>query len=238
MAHTGLHSERGPLSGEHSGRSRDPIVKVHDLAWLEFEKPDLDRAALFSQAFGFMPVLRTPDEVHLRGTDSGSPCVLIRRSTRSRFTGLAFMATADGDVHRLARATNQSVIRLPPSLGGVGVDLRDPSGLRVRVVADTAELPALTTQQPQVLNTGHAVERANTPQRSAREPARVQRLGHVEPMSATGLAQWGPRATKDFLGIGRPREALSELRDIADALREHNEFDFHRLRGLLKVATS
>jgi len=51
--HAGLHSERGALSGEHPGRAQNPVVKVHDLAWLEFEKPDLARAEVFGSAFGF-----------------------------------------------------------------------------------------------------------------------------------------------------------------------------------------
>ena len=59
------------------------------------------------------------------------------------------------------------------------------------------------------------------------------------PMTASGLAQWGPPATKDFLGIAPGREALAELRSIATALRSSdNEFDLARLRGLLKVASS
>jgi hypothetical protein len=58
------------------------------------------------------------------------------------------------------------------------------------------------------------------------------------PMSASGLAQWGPPATKDFLGLKPGRASLRELRAIIDALREDSEFDLHRLRGLLKVATS
>jgi hypothetical protein len=41
--HSDLHSEQGGLKGEHPGRARNHVVKVHDLAWLQFEKPDLDR---------------------------------------------------------------------------------------------------------------------------------------------------------------------------------------------------
>ena len=43
-AHQDLHSEHGARKGEHPGRSRNPVIKVHDIAWLEFEKPDLTRA--------------------------------------------------------------------------------------------------------------------------------------------------------------------------------------------------
>ena len=88
-AHNDLHSAQGARKEEHPGRSRDPIIKVHDVAWLEFEKPDLARAEAFSQAFGFSTALRTTDELWLRGTDSGSPCVLIRRGPRSRFVAAA-----------------------------------------------------------------------------------------------------------------------------------------------------
>ncbi len=62
--HTGLHSQQGALPDEHRGRAANPIVKVHDLAWLEFEKPDLERAERFAHAFGFATAARTPDELH------------------------------------------------------------------------------------------------------------------------------------------------------------------------------
>ncbi|OLR92818.1 VOC family protein [Actinokineospora bangkokensis] len=368
--HTGLHSERGALAGEHPGRAANPVVKAHDLAWLEFEKPDLRRAEAFARDFGFTPVLSTGRELHLRGTDPGAPCVLIRRGARSRFLGPAFRAAARADVLRLAEATGRPVAALPEALGGVVVDLEDPSGLHVRVVSDTDDLPALPPQEPLVHNVGHGAPRANATLRPPRAPALIQRLGHVvlqttkyrqtldwylhnlgmivsdflyhagnrdrgpvmsfircdrgttpadhhtvaltlgpanryvhsayqvadldamaaggehlrerghrrswgigrhiqgsqlfdywrdpdgflvehfsdgdlfdstldpgwAPMSASGLAQWGPPATADFLGVRPGRQSLRELRAVFSALREDNEFDAQRLLGLLKVA--
>ncbi|MCX5046395.1 VOC family protein [Aldersonia sp. NBC_00410] len=370
--HAGLHSEQGALAGEHRGRAAEPIIKVCDLAWLEFEKPDLDRAEAFAHAFGFVTALRTAQELQLRGADPGSPCVLIRRGPHSRFVGPAFRAADSTDVLRLADAVGGAVVPLPESLGGITVDLLDPSALGVRVVSDTFELPALSARAPLPLNFGHDRGRVNSPQRPPRAPATVQRLGHVvlqttkyletlnwylehlglivsdflyyprqrdrgpimsfircdrgatptdhhtlamvlgpanryvhsayqvadldclaaggeylldrgyrrswgigrhiqgsqifdywrdpdgfmvehfsdgdlfdstldagwAPMTASGLAQWGPPATKDFLGLNPGRESLQELRAIVDALRADNEFDLHRLRGLLKVASS
>jgi hypothetical protein len=125
--HKGLHSAQGALAGEHPGRAVNPVVKVHDLAWLEFEKPDLQRAEVFGRAFGFVTVSRTAEELQLRGTDAGAPCVLIRKGPRSRFVGTAFRAADPSDVVRCADATGRTVAALPESLGGVGVDLRDPS---------------------------------------------------------------------------------------------------------------
>ena len=330
------------------------------------------RAEAFAKAFGFGTVLRTDDELQLRGTDPGSPCVLIRRGPRSRFVGLAFAAQDKDDVERLANATGARTRALPEAIGGVAVDLTDPNGIPVRVVADTHELAGQAPQQPHTFNFGHELRRANATQRPPREPARVQRLGHVvlqstryiqsldwyldhfglivsdfmyyagqrhrgptmsfircdrgstptdhhtlamalgpsnryvhsayqvcdldaigaggeylresgyqrswgigrhiqgsqifdywrdpdgflvehfadgdmfdntlepgwAPFTASGLAQWGPPASKDFLGITPSREAARELRSMLTAIRDDNEFDITRLRGLLKVARS
>ena len=370
-AHNDLHSEHGARKGEHPGRSRNPVIKVHDIAWLEFHKPDLARAEAFAQAFGFTTVTRTDDELALRGTDAGMPCVIIRRGIESRFVGTTFRACDEADVLRLADATGAPTRALPEPLGGVAVDLVDPSGLPVRVVAGTHELAELPDQTPHTFNFGHELRRINATQRPPREPTRVQRLGHVvlqttkylqtldwyldhlgmivsdfqyfpgqrelgptmsfircdrgmspadhhtvaialgpanrylhsayqvgdldalaaggeylsdrgyhrswgigrhiqgsqifdywrdpdgflvehfsdgdmfdstlepgwAPLTASGLAQWGPPATKDFLGTS-PRSLPHEARSVIAALRDDNEFDLNRLRGLLKVANS
>jgi len=371
--HNDLHSEQGALSGEHPGRAKNPMIKVADLAWLEFEKPDLDRAELFAHAFGFATAARTADELQLRGAYAGAPCVIIRRGPRSRYGGAAFQASDDTDLLRLADATGTRVTNLPQSIGGAVVDLTAPDGAGVRVVSGMHELPALATQPALTFNTGGELRRTNDTQRPPRAPALVERLGHVvlqstkyresldwylqhlglivsdfkyfdgqrdkgptmsfircdrgsepadhhtlamtlgprdryvhsayqvsdldalaaggehlreqgyyrswgigrhiegsqifdywrdpdgflvehftdgdrfdstlepgwSPMTASGLAQWGPPATKDFLGISASRESLLELRSMVTALRDDdNEFDLARLRGLMKVATS
>lgn len=185
--HRGLHAEQGGLRGEHSGRSRNPIIKVADIAWLEFEKPDLMRAETFARAFGFQVAHRTPAEVHLRGTDAGAPCVVLRRGDRTRFAGVAFRADGEVDVLRLADRTGATAAALPESIGGLGVALTDPSGVPVRVVAGMHAQPALPAQEALPLNVGHGAVRLNATQRPRRVPARVQRLGHVVLQSTTYL---------------------------------------------------
>jgi len=179
-AHQDLHSERGALRGEHPGRSRNPVIKVADLAWLEFEKPDLERAEVFARDFGFGVAARTESELWLRGTFAGTPCVVIRRGRRcSRFIGPAFRAAERADLDRLARATGTDVRDVGVPGGGKAVDLLDPSGFPVRVVHCGEQLPALPEQQPLLLNSGTEHRRTNTTQRPPREPSRIQRLGHV-----------------------------------------------------------
>jgi len=372
-AHQDLHSDQGARRGEHSGRSRNPVIKVRDIAWLEFEKPDLVRTEAFAAAFGFTTAARMSDELQLRGTDAGAPCLIVRRRPRSRFAGIAFAARDEVDVLRLAETTGAPTRPLPESVGGLAVDLIDPSGVPVHVVAGTHDLAPLPSQTPLVVNAGNDLPRANAPQRPPRVPAAVQRLGHVvlqspkyiqtlnwyldhlgmivsdfqffpgqrdrgptmsfircdrgkvptdhhtlaialgprsryvhsayqvadldalaaggeylrergyhrswgigrhiqgsqlfdywrdpdgflvehftdgdifdntvepgwAPFTASGLAQWGPPVTKDFLGIAPNRESIAELRSMLPALRDRdNEFTLTRLRGLMKVARS
>src|SRR5579859_763291 len=369
--HSGLHSQQGARADEHPGRAANPIIKVLDLAWLEFEKPDLAKAERFARDFGFTTALRTADELHLRGTDPGAPCVRIRKGYRSRFVGPAFRAADSNDVQRLADATGRAATKLPETLGGLAVDLVEPSGLGVRVVSDMHELAALPAQNPTVTNVGHEVARTNATQRPPRRPASIQRLGHLAfqttkylqslnwyldhlglivsdflyypgqrdrgpvmsfmrcdrgatpsdhhtlalvlgpnryvhsafqvadldalaaggeylreegyqrswgigrhiqgsqifdywrdpdgfmvehfsdgdmfdntlepgwaPFAASGLAQWGPPATKDFLGIKPGPQAVHEVRAVLGALRADNEFDFAAVRALVKASAS
>ncbi|MYX28832.1 2,3-dihydroxybiphenyl 1,2-dioxygenase [Streptomyces sp. SID8381] len=368
-AHQDLHSEQGALRGEHPGRSRNPVIKVADLAWLEFEKPDLDRAEVFARDFGFGVAARTERELWLRGTFAGSPCMVIRRGRTSRFIGPAFRAAERADLGRLARATGSDVREADVPGGGKAVHLLDPSGFPVRVVHCGEQLPALPEQRPSPLNFGTDHRRTNATQRPAREPSRIQRLGHLvletrvfgraldwyldtlgmivsdflfldgqrdrgptmafircdlgsvpadhhtlamhlgpgtgyvhsayqvtdldsiaaggeylkergykrswgigrhiqgsqlfdywrdpdrfmlehfadgdlfscdvepgwAPMSTSGLAQWGPPATRDFLGAS---PSPQRVRDVIEALRGDNEMDPARLLGLLKAAKS
>ena len=369
--HKDLHGEQGALPGEHTGRSRNPVIKVRDIAWLEFEKPDLTRAEAFARVFGFQTARHAAEELQFRGTDAGTPCVIVRRGQRTRFAGVAFRGHDEVDVLRLADKFGAATRPLPDAIGGLSVDLIDPTGIQVRVVAGMHELPELPGQQPHAFNFGHHLQRVKTTQRPPRVPARVQRLGHLvvqstkyretlnwylenlgmivsdflffpgqrtrgptmsfircdqgstpadhhtlaialgptnryvhsayqvsdldalaaggeylrergyfrswgigrhiqgsqifdywrdsdgllvehfadgdmfdntvepgwAPFTASGLAQWGPPATRDFLGTG-PKAARQELISMITALRASNEFDIRRLIGLLKVPIS
>ncbi|MEV4174693.1 VOC family protein [Nonomuraea sp. NPDC049709] len=178
-AHSGLHSEHGARRGEHPGRAANPVIKVRDLAWLSFEKPDLDRAERFARDFGLTVATRTRDELRLRGTLEGTDAIVIRRGAVSRFVGPVFQADDHADLERLARHTGARVRPLGPGQPGAVVDLTDPTGVPVGVVYGAQSYDALPEQVALPLNTGTRPARINAAQRPAREPARVQRLGHL-----------------------------------------------------------
>ena len=174
--HRSLHSKTSAVPGEHPGRSKNPLIKVAGLAWLEFEKPDLDAAEQFGVDFGFAVADRTPETLLLRGRWAGLACLVVRRGARSRFAGFAFQAAAREDLDQLARGMDGTVTA---HSGGHVVVLRDPSGFPVRVVYGVPEYPALPERVPLALNFGPDPERVNDTQRPERRPAEIQRLGHV-----------------------------------------------------------
>lgn len=364
--HSDLHSEQGAVAGDRPSRAADPVIKVEGLAWLEFEKPDLHRAESFARDFGLTVHGRTDDALYLRGTRAGTHGLVVRRGKQSRFLGAAFQAADERDLQRLATANGTTVRPIAGPGGGRAVSLVDPTGIGISVVHGVEELPELPGQARLDWNLGPQPTRVNATQRPAREPARVERLGHVAiasrvfgraldwylenlglivsdflfldgqrergpvmafircdrgsvpsdhhtlamllgpesgyvhsafevadldalaaggeylverghtrswgigrhiqgsqvfdywrdperlmvehyadgdvfdntlepgwaPMSASGLAQWGPPATKDFLGTS-PSPSL--IRTAIDALREDNEIDLSRLTGLVKA---
>ena len=172
--HRSLHSETGALPGEHPGRSKDPLVKVAGLAWLEFEKPDLDAAERFGTDFGFTVADRTPQTLLLRGRWAGPACLVVRRGPHSRFAGTAYQAAARDDLDRLARGTGGTVTA---HSGGHVVVLRDPSGFPVRVVYGVPDFPALPGRAPLALNFGAGPVRVNGTQRPERRRRRSSGWG-------------------------------------------------------------
>jgi hypothetical protein len=55
------------------------------------------------------------------------------------------------------------------------------------------------------------------------------------PLAASGLSQWGPKATADFTGARDPEVLLAAIRALTD---KGNEVDFAALRGLIKAMSS
>jgi catechol 2,3-dioxygenase-like lactoylglutathione lyase family enzyme len=55
------------------------------------------------------------------------------------------------------------------------------------------------------------------------------------PMSVSGLAQWGPKATAEFTGARDPGVLLAAIKALTD---KGNEIDFAALRGLIRVMSS
>ncbi len=105
--------------------------------------------------------------------------MLVRKGTSSRFLGAAFEAPERRDLDRIASANDTTVRPLQSEIGGMTVSMLDPSGMAIKVVHGVEELPETSLQPLQAWNVGGGRARVNATRRPAREPSRVERLGHV-----------------------------------------------------------
>ena len=179
-AHNDLHSEQGarprrtsgaiPQSGDQGARHRLAGVReagpdsrrgVRPRVRLQHRLAHAGRAA--SARHRRRGAVRDPAA---RGRGRGSSVPRSRRTTKP---------TCCGWPRRRAHGRG----RCPKLIGGMSVDLVDPSGIPVHVVAGTHDLRELPRRSAHTFNFGHELRRANATQRPPRVPAKVQRLGHV-----------------------------------------------------------
>ena len=179
MTDPGVHPDSGqpyiPVP-----RATDPVVKVHDLAVIEFAGPDADKAWKFFQAFGLSGVRDSHNNL-MFSAEAGAPvCLVYRPAKRATFVGPTFAVQTHEELGRLvelAGADGPGPLPLPGA--PVGVTLTDTNGLAVRVAVfdDWRPLPDCGSQYP--VNRGPRRPRVNEPVRPERCPSRVLRLGHI-----------------------------------------------------------
>ena len=167
------------LSTPQPARHESPTVKAQSLAYLIFERTDLDKAREFLTDFGLQVVKQTESELYLRGMDSAPFCYRVIRGEQNRFGGLAFSVAVRDDLVALSKlpgATAPAPVDYPG--GGEMISLTDPSGFHVEVIFGQKQVAPLTSRPALQLNYDER-PRINEPQRPAIAPAEILRLGHV-----------------------------------------------------------
>lgn len=158
------------------------MQKAKQLAFLRFDKSDLDEAQRFWSDFGLITVSRTPDKLVMRGAGAAPAILLARKAKVSRYVGAAFVVPPDTDFERLQRDSGAQV--LPPHAvpgGARGVSLLDPDGNEVWLITDwgtVAPLPLRAPKHLQVNDLSHS-PRVNKTVRTDIDAATVARLGHL-----------------------------------------------------------
>lgn len=161
-------------------RHPSPTVKAQALAYLIFERPDLQRAEQFLADFGLHRASRTEDLLFMRGTGPSPYCYRVHRGPQARFRGFGLLVSGHADLERLARLPGAGAIRsMTYPGGGYVLDLTDPSGFRVEVVAEQSRVDELPHRDPIYFNLAGDRRRVNATQRPAAQPPDVLRLGHV-----------------------------------------------------------
>lgn len=172
-----------------------PWQKATQLAFLRFEKKDLIEAERFWNDFGMVTVSRNADRLVLRGAGTEPAIVVATKGDKSRFVGSVFVVPSDTDFTRLERQSNAKPLaaeRIPG--GGRGVELKDPDGNELWLIADWGAVPALPARPPmhRDMNVLGDIRRVNKTVRSPIEPALVGRAGHVvyQTSNFEVMAEW------------------------------------------------
>jgi len=162
------------------GRAANPAIKVADIAYVRFAKPDLDAAARFGADFGLLPAARTADALYLRGHGVAHHCYIAERAAEAAFLGVGLVAADGRDLERLAALPGASPVEsIGEPGGGKRVRLRAPNGVVVDVVHGIETVAPSPMRAALLTNTVDNKPRRNAAQRPPLAPAEVRRLGHV-----------------------------------------------------------
>jgi catechol 2,3-dioxygenase-like lactoylglutathione lyase family enzyme len=153
------------------------IVKVEDIAFVRFRAPDLTEMRAFLEEFG-LSCFEEGGRLYGRGTD-GAPFVHVTEPGEPGFAGLGFRAGSRGELEALAAHDGVKVEAADTPGGGWRVQLRDPDGNNIEVVAEQTWASADAPSSDALINTPHERRRLRETVRFATGPSQVYRLGHA-----------------------------------------------------------
>lgn len=161
-------------------RHDDPTVKAERLAYLIWERPDLEKAQTFFTDFGLQLAERRGDVLYFRSADTAAYCCVVRQGPAARFIGLALEVGCREDLDRLAALPEASAVEDHQAPGeGLVVRLHDPSGFLVEAIVGQAAQTPLAVEASLPTNCGSSIPRVNSGHRPPIAPPTVIRLGHV-----------------------------------------------------------
>jgi catechol 2,3-dioxygenase-like lactoylglutathione lyase family enzyme len=169
------------LTTPQPARNPSPTTKATSLAYMIFERPDLDLAEKFLLDFGLRTVQKTPDRLLMRGTDAAPYCYVALRGSTARFVGLAFTVSSLEDLNKLAAFPESSSVEdIDWPGGGKRVRMTDPAGLRVDALWGQAPAERLPHRAAIKMNEPENLIRVDGVQRLPPAPPEVVRLGHLQ----------------------------------------------------------
>jgi catechol 2,3-dioxygenase-like lactoylglutathione lyase family enzyme len=211
-------------------RHPDPIVKVTSLAYVIFERPDLEQTERFLVDFGFAVAQRTDEALYLRGTSSAPYCYRVHRAAKPRFVGMGFTVGSLEELEKVSRRPGAGCIeRVAHPGGGEYVVLQDPEGHVVEIICGQVPIDELPRREPLALNSAGELLRVNTTQRPPPQPPEVIRLGHcvLEVANYQATSAWYTQhlglipSDVQLLPDGSPSVTFFRL-DLGDTPTDHH----------------
>jgi catechol 2,3-dioxygenase-like lactoylglutathione lyase family enzyme len=199
-------------------RCETPVIKAQRLAYVIFQRPDLQAAEKFFSDFGLRVESRDDDTLYFRGNAENNITLVVKQGPHNML-GLGMVADSR-DLDYLAAHTGNVIHQRLDALGGSFISLCDPCGLTVEVCTNLRALaPVLTTFVATPWNGSDDKQRLSTTVRNKVETHRIEKLGH----SVIGVSRIKPTVEwyQEMLGMitsdlqfiqGEPLPVLAFLR--------------------------
>ena len=152
---------------------------VNDIAFVRYAIPDLDRVAQFLADFGLHTVHKDATTLYSRACGDAPFCHVAHKAEHPATLGFGLYAQSAADLVEIARDFGASVEDSPEPGGGQRVRLKDPAGFSVDIVHGQQRPGVIASRAPMIFNPATGRQRLGRGVRTAPEPSRVQRLGHV-----------------------------------------------------------
>ena len=152
-------------------------IKIEDVAFVAFRAPDLPRMRAFMEDFGASVTLESDDRLYMRGLGE-APFVHMTERGEPGFLMVGLRAESLEDLAKLATETGTTPAPLDAPGGGQFIDLADPDGHKVRVVAGQQPAAPAQMDPPAAWNFAADKPRLRATKRVEQGPAKIVRLGH------------------------------------------------------------
>ena len=152
-------------------------IKIEDIAFVGFRAPDLGQMRTFMEDFGATVALQTDAHLYMRGCGQ-APFVHVTELGEPGFAMVGLRAESIDDLARLAAETGTTPARLDAPGGGQFIDLSDPDGHVIRVVAGQQPAEPLPVGPHAAWNFAADKPRLRATKRVEQGPPKIVRLGH------------------------------------------------------------
>ncbi|GBF38568.1 VOC family protein [Leptospira johnsonii] len=176
-------------------RSKNPISKARDIAYVRLGRKNPELTAEYYKDFGLSPFELSKERVLFHGFSSDLPCWSLEKADRDFLLGFGLYISSTEEFERLRRMDGAEV--WPQGRFGTEhfptVTIKDPSGLPVDAVLLSSSFTEKETDRKSIhWNCDGKILRKNQPQPWDVGPAKVNRLGHAVFLKQEFLknAQW------------------------------------------------
>lgn len=168
------------LSVNYLGTDAAPTLRVQRLAYLRFERPDIQKAERFLNDFGLITQHKSTTDIYLAANTKADWCYHLKQASTPRFVGIGFDASSRSDLERLARTLGTDGPESIDEHGAVErVITHDPNGFIVEVNVRDRVAPLESNASATAVNTSVKATRVNEIQDCPATPPAIIKLGHV-----------------------------------------------------------